>query len=161
MIESVLKSLESGNAYSFGDWPNPMIPQVAVGVYTIWENDRLLYSGRAGDTLTKRRINELRQRGTQRRGLSERLLSHASGRRKGDHFCLEVCDRLVLPTLTQETLAQIGQGRLSLDDLTRLYIRERLTYRFIEVNDARTARSLEKAIRSGGLTAGKPVLNPA
>ena len=161
MIESVLKSLESGNAYSFGDWPNPMIPDVAIGVYTIWENDRLLYSGRAGDTLTRHRINELRQRGTQRRGLSERLLSHASGRRKGDHFCLEVCDRLVLPTLTQEMLAHIGQGSVSLDDLTRHYIRERLSYRFIQVNDARTARHLEKVIRCGALAAGKPLLNPS
>jgi hypothetical protein len=160
MNDTVLKLLESGTAYSFGEWPNPMIPQVAIGVYTIWENDRLLYGGLAGVTLTKRRISELRRRGNQRRGLSERLLSHASGRRRGDQFCLEVCDRLVLPKLTAEAITQIAQGALSLDDLTRCYIRERLTYRFVEVNDARTARSLEKAVRSGGLVAGKPVLNP-
>jgi len=161
MINTALKSLETSAAYSFGEWPNPMIPQVAIGAYTIWENDRLLYGALAGVTLTKRRISELCQRGTQRRGLSERLLSHASGRRRSDQFCLAVCDRLVLPTLTAEEMAQIARGELSLDDLTRRYVRERLTYRFIEVNDARTARSLEKAVRSGALAAGKPVLNPA
>ncbi|HTP08010.1 MAG TPA: hypothetical protein VMP08_07155 [Anaerolineae bacterium] len=72
MNDTVLKSLETSVAYSFSDSPNHLIPKVTIGVYILWENDRLLYSGRAGDALTKQRIRELRQRDDQRGGLSER-----------------------------------------------------------------------------------------
>ena len=47
------------------------------------------------------------------------------------------------------------------DALVREYIHEHMSYRFVEVRDGATALSLEAAIRSGALTAGKPRLNPA
>ena len=41
-------------------------------------------------------------------------------------FCVYVADRLVLPTLTTEQIADIGSGRVQLDTLVRAYIRDRL-----------------------------------
>ncbi len=161
MINASLKLLEQGPAHAFHDWPTQSVPKVAMGIYTVWEGERLLYARRAGDTLTKSKVVQLRKHGNQRRGLYERLTSHAFGRRTADQFCLSICDRLVLPSLTVVEIAQIARGDLSLNDLTRHYIRERLIFRFIEVDDPRAARSIEKAIRRGALTAGKPLLNPA
>ena len=39
-----------------------------------------------------------------------RLKSHASGRRSGDQFCIYICDRFVVPTLTGEELAALAAG---------------------------------------------------
>ena len=161
MNNTTLQSLEIGVAYSFGDWPNQSVSRVAIGAYTVWENDRFLYVSSAGENLTMHRVIELREHSNQRRGLYERLASHAYGRRGGDQFCLYVCDRLVLPSLTAQEIAQIARGDLLLDDLTRRYVRELLTYRFIEVDEISTARRIEKAITSGALTVGRPFLNPS
>ncbi len=161
MTDKALHSLETGAVYSFGDWPNHSVPKVAIGVYTVWESDRLLYGGMAGDKLTKDKVIELRKHRNNRKGLYERLASHASGRRGGDQFCIYVCDRLVLPSLTAEEIARIARGDLLLDDLTRRYVHEHLTYRFVEVDDTSTAHDIEKAVKNGALTVGKPFLNPA
>lgn len=47
------------------------------------------------------------------------LNSHAMGRRSGDQFCVYVCGRFVVPRLTSAQQAEVGDGRLSLDALTR------------------------------------------
>ncbi len=46
-----------------------------------------------------------------------------------------------------------------MDGLTRMYIREQLTYRFAEASDGAEAREWEAAIRRGALSAGAPLLN--
>ena len=95
------------------------------------------------------------------RGLRDRLNSHASGRRSGDQFCVYVCDRLVLPPLSQDQLAEVAEGRLSLDRTVRAYVRDRLTYRFVVTDESREAHDLEAAIRVHGLDGKRPKLNPA
>jgi hypothetical protein len=47
-----LEALERGQVHSFRDWPNRAVPQLAAGVYTIWQQDELIYVGMAGRSLT-------------------------------------------------------------------------------------------------------------
>src|SRR5262245_47671871 len=106
MIDSAeqLKQLESGPLYLFRDWPNRNIPQVAAGVYTIWRGDSLIYVGMAGRGLTSEQIDTFRADSARNKGLFSRLGSHAAGRRSGDQFCVYVADRLVLPTLSPQSI---------------------------------------------------------
>jgi hypothetical protein len=95
-------------------------------VYTIWDRaGRFVYVGMAGRT------------GASGNGPFGRLGSHASGRRSGDQFCIYVCDRLVL-SAQRERLPDIEAGTLSLDRLTRDFIRAELGFRSLTVssNDA-------------------------
>lgn len=71
--DSFPNSLVEGPVYLSRDWPNPAVPKVAAGVYTIWQGSELIYAG-----------------------LYSRLSSHWAGRRSGDQFCVYVADRLVL-----------------------------------------------------------------
>jgi hypothetical protein len=160
VVDASFASLEESPPHRFSDWPNPQVPQVAAGVYTIWQNDRLIYVGMSGRSLTSEHITTHRAEGARGKGLFSRLSSHASGRRSGDQFCFYVADRLVLPHLTAEQIAEIGAGRLAFDGLVRRYIHEELSYRFVEAPDGQTARAWEAAIRVGGLKAGAPLLNP-
>lgn len=152
--------LEDGPAYFFRDWPNPEVPRVCAGVYTVWRGMALLYAGMAGRSLSAEQIAGHRQAASSVKGLYSRLDSHAQGRRSGDQFCVYVCDRLVLPGLTQLQILQIADGGLSLDRLVREYIRAYLSYRFLETADSASALEIERAVRSGTLKAGKPLLNP-
>ena len=88
-----------------------------------------------------------------------RLNSHASGRRSGDQFCIYVCDRLVLPGL-HNRLREVADGALSLDQQTRHFIRERLSFRVAAVATPDDARQLELALRRGDASVGRPMLNP-
>jgi hypothetical protein len=150
-----LVTLATGPLYRFADWPNPDVPHVAFGVYTVWLPDRkLLYAGMSG------RAMKVHPEDLRRRGLWTRLDSHASGRRSGDQFCIYVCDRLVIPTLTPEQIQAVGAGTLSLDALTKQHIRELLSYRFVATTDSTSAYRLERLVQGGALDAGKPILNP-
>jgi hypothetical protein len=100
--------LVSGPAQSFSDWPIREIPATP-GVYTVWQDGRFIYVGVAGRNGAS--------------GLRGRLSSHASGRRSGDQFWLYICDRFVLPTLSTEQIGLVAEGTLTLDGLTREYIR--------------------------------------
>jgi hypothetical protein len=151
--------LASGPSSQFRDWPNPSIPLVAAGVYTIWDGARLVYAGMAGRSLTREQIAEHR-RTVIAKGLRQRLASHSSGRRSGDQFCVYVADRLVLPTLSTSEIAQIAAGELSLDARVRRYVHERLSYRWVETQDGASAFALEVKICRGLLAAGLPLLNP-
>ncbi len=155
-----LHALEHGPIYRFRDWPNPFVPQVAAGVYTIWNADQLIYVGMSGHGLSAVDISTHRVAAVRGKGLFSRLNSHASGRRSGDGFCIYVSDRLVLPTLSAGDIEQVGQGRLSLDARTRQYIHAHLSYRFVESPDGRTAQAIEAAVRRGALEVGRPFLNP-
>jgi hypothetical protein len=55
---------------------------------------------------------------------------------------------------------QLAAGTLSLDGLIRAFVRERLAYRFVVTAASTEAARLERAVRRGALSAGKPYLNP-
>ena len=138
---SAVNDFEGSPEYKFADWARRHLPSKTIGVYTVWRNADLLYAGMSAN-------------------LQERLDAHASGRRSGDQFNVYVCDRLIIPTLTPEQLRDIGRGDLSLDRMTREYIREKLTYRYVVCRDKAEAVALERAARAGQLSAGRPFLNP-
>ena len=135
------------------------MPKVAAGVYTIWEHSRLIYVGMAGRGLTAEDINAPDEPRTAK-GLWTRLNSHASGRRSGDQFCVYVCDRFVVPHLSDQQQAQIGDGVLSLDTLTREHIHDHFEYRYVTVGNGKDAFALEREVQRGALSVGKPFLNP-
>jgi hypothetical protein len=93
-------------------------------------------------------------------GLVTRLASHASGRRGGDQFCVYVADFLVLPDLTSDDIAKVASRELALDDRVRRYIRDRMSFRFIQTQSGADAFRLEAEARAGAL--GEfPYLNPS
>lgn len=151
--------LYAGPSYRFANWPNPQLPSVAAGVYTIWEGERFIYVGMAGRGLTADEIDSPDEP-VRPRGLKSRLDSHASGRRSGDQFCVYICDRFVVPGLNAAEQAQIGEGTLSLDKLTRQFIHDRLCYRFQRTTNGAEAFAAERDIQRGALPPGKPLLNP-
>ena len=156
-----LHTLASGASFRFHDWPNAQVPNWRAGVYTVWSHSEFLYVGMAGRGLADgAHLLPEASSSSRNRGLRDRLNAHASGRRSGDQFCVYVCDRLVIPTLTADDVAGVGTGTVSLDDRTRLFIRNRLTYRFVVTATSREAHELESAIRSAGLDGVSPLLNP-
>ena len=156
-----ITALTAGAVYRSADWPNPEVPNWRAGVYTIWDEARFLYVGMGGRGLADDAHPSPEALASKRaRGLRDRLNSHASGRRSGDQFCVYVCDRLVLPTLSPADLSKVASGTLSLDALTREFIRDRLTYRFVVTTSGLDALRLEEIVRIDGLNGATPVLNP-
>jgi hypothetical protein len=70
----------------------PSVPKVAAGVYSVWENGRLIYVGMSGRGLAAEDI-DAPDEPVKAKGLWTRLDSHASGRKSGDQFCVYICDR--------------------------------------------------------------------
>ena len=95
-----------------------------------------------------------------RLGLVTRLASHASGRLSGDQFCVYVANRLVIPSIKPEQLAEFATGALNLDILTKRYINERFEYPFASVPTSIEAYAIEKRYRAGVTFGVKPFLNP-
>jgi hypothetical protein len=144
MSDDLLVALGSSLAYRFADWPNLEVPNWGAGVYTVWDGDLLVYVGMGGRGLyAGSHESERALASTKARGLRDRLNSHASGRRSGDQFCIYVFDRLVLPTLSQTEVTAATNGQLSLDALTRQYIHDHFSYRFVVTEDGRAALSIE------------------
>ena len=158
-LDPALTRLEDGPLFRFADWPVSAVPLAAAGVYTIWRSGEHIYVGMAGRGLSAGDIAARSEHG-RKTGLWSRLESHASGRRSGDQFCVYVSDRLVLPGLTAEQIAQIAAGGLALDLLVRQWIRSELSFRFATTPDGPSALELERRIQAGALRAGKPFLNP-
>jgi hypothetical protein len=154
-----MRSLEEGPRHRFSDWPSQAVPKVAAGVYTIWDDDNFIYVGMAGRGLAAEHI-DAPDEPVKAKGLVTRLNSHATGRRSGDQFCVYICDRFIVPHLSAEQQAQLADGTLSLDALTRRLIHERYEYRFVTTASGAEALALEREVQRGGLTAGKPFLNP-
>lgn len=152
---TLYEALTTGPAYSFRDALHDSLPVASIGVYTIWREPEFLYVGIAGRNL------DLTLEHKRSRGMRDRLDSHRSGRRSGDQFCVYVCDRLVLPTLTAEQIKEIAASTLSLDVLTRLYIHEHMLYRFAATDSYQTAFQIEVAFARGETPLGLPLLNPA
>jgi hypothetical protein len=94
-------------------------------------------------------------------GIYTRLKSHAAGRRSGDQFCVYVADRLVLPSLTADDINAIAEGRHQLDAHVRRYIHGHLLYRYVIIQDGKTALAIETVIKSGEWGRGQPILNPS
>ena len=152
--------LEAGPLHRFRDWPNDQVPRRAAGVYTVWDGDRLVYVGMSGRAMTAEDLEASTGSRAVPKGLRTRLNAHASGRRSGDQFCVYICDRFVVPALTPSQQHQLAGGGLSLDDLTRRFIRDRLAYRFVVTADGTEAARLEAEARRGALSVGRPYLNP-
>ena len=157
-MTDLVRTLAQGPAHAFSDWPVDAVPDVAAGVYTIWDQDRLVYVGMSGRGKSKEELDELRSKG-KRSGLFGRLASHASGARSGDQFCVYVADLLVLPGLSGEQIEAIGSRKLRFDKLVREYVRERLTFRFMETHDGKEALRIEAELKAGAL-GQEPLLNP-
>ncbi len=155
--EASITGLETGKLFSFGDWPNEEIPMVSVGVYTVWLGEQLLYVGYSGRNLRPHEIKSAKKA----KGLMTRIKSHRSGLRTSDPFCIYVCDRFVVPKLDSEAIESLANGGQLLDGLTRRFVRQELSYRFITTDGSETARKIESQVRAGILNAGKPLLNPA
>lgn len=137
----------------FSEWSNSQVPQVAAGVYAIWEGDRLIYCGMSGREIEK----NLKKK---KYGLVTRLSSHASGRLSGDQFCVYVANRLVIPSLKQNDLPRFASGELKLDTLTKQYIHTNLAYQYVIVDSSKEAYDLEHLARGGNIFGQKPMLNP-
>ena len=150
-----MRALETGPSHRFSDWPNPSVPKVAVGVYTVWDYGRLIYVGMSGRALTAE-DTDAPDEPTKTKGLWTRLDSHASGRRSGDQFCVYVCDRFVVPQLSAQQQTEIGAGGLSIDALTR----DNFEHRYVTVGNGKDAFALERDVQRGALSVGKPFLNP-
>jgi hypothetical protein len=147
----LIGQLEHGPLHRFADYATltDVIPGSGAGVYTIWDDaGGLVYTGIAG-------------RNPAGKGLASRLRSHASGRRSGDQFCVYVADHYVLPELSGEQIEAIRDSRLSMDWLVREKIHAAFGFRFVVVDDYKTAIQAENLVKSGRLQAGRPRLNPS
>jgi hypothetical protein len=145
--------------HRFLEWPNPDIPATAVGVYAVWEGEKLIYCGMAGRQLDAL-VEAVESARSKKCGLAKRLADHASGRLGGDQFCVYVANKLVIPFLQPEQLAKFGTGELTLDCLTKAYVNERLEYQVAIVQSSSQARDLERLCRTGVTFGVKPLLNP-
>lgn len=157
---STVEELASGPLFRFADWPEERVPRRAAGVYAVWRDDVLIYAGMSGRGAQREDFVAPPGGPAATKGLWTRLNSHASGRRSGDQFNVYICDRFVIPALTPGQQREIGEGQLLLDLMTRSFVREHLGYRFIVYRDGTEALSVERAVRAGGLPAGRPYLNP-
>jgi hypothetical protein len=155
-----VQELEAGPLHRFRDWPNDQVPKRAAGVYTVWDGDRLVYVGMSGRAMTADDPEVNPGGRAVPKGLRTRLNAHASGRRSGDQFCVYICDRFVVPALTPSELQQLAAGSLSLDGLTRRFVHDRLSYRYVVTADGIEAGRLEAEVRRGALSVGPPYLNP-
>jgi hypothetical protein len=142
--------------YRFSDWPNDDVPSVAMGVYVVWEGQRLIYCGMSGRQFEREAAAK-----RARFSLVTRLGSHASGRLSGDQFCVYVANRFVIPSLDRAQLERFASGEISLDALTRVYIHERLEYQFATVTTSANAYAFENQCRQDQIFGAKPLLNPA
>jgi hypothetical protein len=155
-----VETLATGPLFRFADWPNDQVPRRAAGVYTVWREDEFIYVGMSGRGAQQEDLVADRGQPARVKGLWTRLNSHASGRRSGDQFNIYICDRFIVPALCPDQQYQIGQGYLSLDQLTKDFTRRHLSYRFAVHRDGTEALAVERAIRAGSLPVGPPYLNP-
>ena len=154
-----IEVLASGPRYPFRDWPVDDVPDVAAGVYAIWDDYQLIYVGMSGRGATSSLLEVKRSEG-KRFGLFTRLASHASGRRSGDQFCVYVADLLVLPRLSDDQVDAISRKDLLFDNLVKEYIHSNLKFGFIETSSGDEALRIEAEIKSGAL-GQDPLLNPS
>ena len=154
-LERGLSELEVGQVHTFREWPVDTFPKGPPGVYTVWHGDDFLYVG-----IAYRDPKDTNN--PQARGVWGRLSTHASGRRSGDQFNIYVCDRFIVPELSDDDRDALRAGSRLLDTRTRDYIRDNLCFRVYITDDGTTARKIEHHIRTHGLQrSGRPWLNPS
>ena len=141
--------------FKFKNWPKKNFPTVAAGVYVIWDDQTLLYVGTAGKDLDK-----AQKSGKNKFGLITRLNSHASGRTAGDQFCSLLANRIVIPSLTKTQIIKFKEGSVTLDQITKKYIRCNLEYQYLVVDNFQDAIDLEMHSRRGAIFSTTPLLNP-
>ena len=132
--------------HSFGDDHKNFIPKYGSIIYTVWDSkNKFIYVGIGG---VGRKKNP-----------RERILQHRSGRRSGDQFCTYIQDYYVLPEILKKSSYKPMKKRL--DDKTKSYIREKLFYRFLILEDVdRTeVESIERQIKEGVFGFPSPILN--
>lgn len=135
----------------FSDWPVRSVPTIGSVVYTIWNRaGAFVYVGMAGRSTST---------SSKSKGPFGRLESHACGRRSGDQFNIYICDRFLLPRV-HNRISEIVEGRLSLDRLTREFIRTELGFRFLAASSPAEAFLVERRLQRGEWDAGRPILNP-
>jgi len=156
--EDLLRTLSEGSFHRFSEWPPASLPNAAAGVYSIWDDRRLVYVGMSGRGATVEQVLE-RKALDREWGLKSRLKSHRAGRRSGDQFCVYVGDWLVLPTLTPSEIQAISTRAMSFDHLIRDFIQSKLGFRFVETESGSAALELERLARAGSL-GHLPLLNP-
>jgi hypothetical protein len=139
--------------YRFSDWPNQLVPLNTAGVYSIWDDSRLIYVGMSGRQIESNSHKK-------RYGLYNRLNAHASGRLSGDQFCVYVANRIVIPTINSKLLPQFESGELTLDQLTKEYIHSHFEYQYCVVKTSQEAFAIEADGRSGNIFGERPLLNP-
>lgn len=155
-----LSDLEAGQLHTFANFAAASVPKNIAGVYTIWDADQFIYVGIGGTRIRYTEPDDEAEPSKPVPGLHGRLNQHRSGDRSGDKFCIYVCDRFVLPSLSPEQIHQVGSGQLSLDRLTRDWIHSRLAFRYIRTHSGDEARQIETEVKGGALSAGHPFLNP-
>lgn len=146
-----LAALQIAPVLWFADWPANAVavPRAGSAVYTVWDRaGAFVYVGMSG-----------RSTGATGAGPFGRLNSHANGRRSGDQFNVYVSDRFVLPRV-HNRIPEIATGTLSLDKLTRDYIRAELGFRVMALPNPADAFTLERRLQRGEWAAGRPILNP-
>ena len=89
-----------------------------------------------------------------------RLNSHASGGAAGDHFCSILANRIVIPSLTNGQLNKFRDGSVTLDQMTKKYIRANLEYQYLVVDNFQDALDRESHCKRGAIFEEKPLFNP-
>jgi len=151
----VVDDLTEGILYQFSEWPNEDLPDVAIGMYTIWKGDLFAYVGISGTAVKKEDYEKNKVK-----GLKQRLNAHRSGGIGGDKFCVYVFERFVSKGLTLQDLDKMSKKELTLGKLNRDFIGTNLSYRFTIIDSSQKAREYESIIKKGGIESiGKPYLN--
>ena len=147
--------------FGFANFAEADIPRSAAGCYTVWRGQQFIYVGMAGRAAKAEDLARHDQSRGAPKGLAQRLLSHGSGRRSGDQFCIYVADRFVLPSLSRPQVEDIAAATVKLDALTRDFIQAELRFRWCATSSGAEALALERLIQREGLPgAGRPLLNP-
>lgn len=152
-------SLAAAQRHCFAYWPNRDVPTWRAGIDGVWRNDESLYVGIAGRGLVRDAHLAATATATRNaKGLRDRLDSHVSGRRSGDQFCIFLCDRLVVPSLTRNQLQSFGDGTLMLDALTKRLVHDYLTYAY--TGSLMTARKRFSSSARFSVTASTAIATP-
>ncbi len=134
---------------SFAEDPRKYISNDGSIIYSVWDKeDKFIYIGVSG-----------LQKSIEKRSPLSRMISHSSGIRSGDQFCIYIHDFYVIPKLIQKGKYSASKGFL--DKLTKKYIHENLSYRFVSFNSQdsnEVVRKLENKIKIGRL-GFSPLLN--
>ena len=128
------------------------IPEFGSIIYTVWnKRSDFIYVG-IGGIKSGVPLNQRNPR--------SRIKQHSAGARSGDQFCVYVQDFFVIPKIVQSGNYVPERGLL--DKLTKEYIHENLSYRFIVFQDddsIQIVRDLESEIKNGIGGFGTPFLN--